>query len=248
MNINSNHISISIYYFILLQLYLVKFQLRLSFFPREISLLYDKWCIITPRKIDKLYFKINKIVIRNTLWGALHRAKRLTTNWEQDLQSVKKRFQHAGYPFNFIQKTIHEFENPKKPDTIIPVNWFDDRRTVTIRVPYGKANEQQSYAFIKKLERFTRGHYKFAIIWQTKKLTSMFRLKDNNIHPSHVVYHGTCADCSASYIGESCRNFETRKQEHEDATKQSEPARHLRENPYHHFKLASHRNRPPIGN
>ena len=63
----------------------------------------------------------------------------------------------------------------------------------------------------------------------------MFRLKDNNIHPSHVVYHGTCADCSASYIGESCRNFETRKQEHEDATKQSEPARHLRENPYHHF-------------
>ena len=57
----------------------------------------------------------------------------------------------------------------------------------------------------------------------------MFHLKDNNIHPSHVVYHGTCADCSASYIGESCRNFETRKQEHEDATKQSEPARHLRE-------------------
>ena len=102
---------------------------------------------------------------RNTLWGALHRAKRLTTNWEQDLQSVKKRFQHAGYPFNFI----------------------------------------------------------------------LFRLKDNNIHPSHVVYHGTCADCSASYIGESCRNFETRKQEHEDATKQSEPARQLRENPYHHF-------------
>ena len=34
---------------------------------------------------------------------------------------------------------------------------------------------------------------------------------------------------------ESCRNFETRKQEHEDATKQSEPTRHLRENPYHHF-------------
>ena len=172
---------------------------------------------------------------RNTLWGALHRAKRLTTNWEQDLQSVKKRFQHAGYPFNFIQKTIHEFENPKESDTIIPVNWLDDRRTVTIRVPYCEANEQQSYAFIKKLERFTRGHYKFAIIWQTKKLTSMFRLKDNNIHPSHVVYHGTCADCSAPYIRESCRNFETRKQEHEDATKQSEPARHLRENPYHHF-------------
>ena len=127
------------------------------------------------------------------------------------------------------------FENPKEPDTIIPVGWFDDRHTVTIRVPYCKANEQQSYAFTKKLERFNRGHYKFAIIWQTTKLTSMFRLKDNNIRPSHVVYHGTYADCSASYIGESCRNFETRQQEHEDATKQTEPARHLRENPHHHF-------------
>ena len=61
-------------------------------------------------------------------------------------------------PFSFIQETVHEFENPKEPDTIIPVNWFDDRRTVTIRVPYCKTNEQQSYAFIKKLERFTRGH------------------------------------------------------------------------------------------
>ena len=80
-------------------------------------------------------------ICRNTLWGALHQTKRLTTNWEQDLQSIKKRFQRAGYPFNFIQKTIHEFENPKEPDTIIPVNWFDDRRIVTIRVPYCKANE-----------------------------------------------------------------------------------------------------------
>ena len=110
-----------------------------------------------------------------------------------------------------------------------------DEIMVSYIIPYCKANEQQSYAFIKKLERFTRGHYKFAIIWQTKKLTSMFRLKDINIHPSHVVPHGTCADCSASCIGESCRNCETRKQEHEDATKQYEPAQHLREYPYHHF-------------
>ena len=73
-------------------------------------------------------------------------------------------------PFSFIQETVHEFENPKEPDTI---NWFDDRRTVTIRVPYCKANEQQSYAFIKKLEHFTRG----------LETNIMFRLKDNNIHP-----------------------------------------------------------------
>ena len=109
-----------------------------------------------------------------------------------------------------------------------------NNRSLCIVTP-SKANKQQSYVFIKKFECFTRGHYKFAIIWQTKKLTSMFRLKDNNIHPSHVVYHCTCADCSASYVGKFSRNFKTRKQVHEDATKQSEPTQHLRENPHHHF-------------
>ena len=96
------------------------------------------------------------------LWGTLHQAKRLTTNWEQGLQSIKKKFLHAGYPQNFIQKTINEFEKSKEPDTIFPVNWFDNRRTVTICVPYCEANEQQRV--------FIRVRYKFPIIRQKKKL------------------------------------------------------------------------------
>ena len=32
---------------------------------------------------------------------------------EQKLQSIKKRFQHAGYPFNFIQKIIMNLKIPR---------------------------------------------------------------------------------------------------------------------------------------
>ena len=38
-----------------------------------------------------------------------------------------------------------------------------------------------------------------------------------------------------SYIGETVRNVEIRRQEHEDTQKDSEPAKHLKHNPTHSF-------------
>ena len=39
-----------------------------------------------------------------------------------------------------------------------------------------------------------------------------------------------------SCTGETCRNFEVRIDDHSDANKQSEPARHVKENPFHAFE------------
>ncbi|KAK3725312.1 hypothetical protein QZH41_002588 [Actinostola sp. cb2023] len=114
---------------------------------------------------------------RNTLRNALHRTKQITSNWKSDLQNIINRFQHAGYPWHFIQKVIHEFEDPSEPTTIIPTNWFDERRPILIRIPYCQNNEHQSRSFVRKLERFTRGQYKFIIIWKTKKISSLFQFE-----------------------------------------------------------------------
>ena len=43
-------------------------------------------------------------------------------------------------------------------------------------------------------------------------------------------------NCGKSYIGEKARNFEVRRSEHLNISKQSEPARHLKENPTHNFE------------
>ena len=42
-----------------------------------------------------------------------------------------------------------------------------------------------------------------------------------------MIYEGVCS-CQESYIGETGRNVELRWQEHEDTQKDSEPAKHLK--------------------
>ena len=74
----------------------------------------------------------------------------------------------------------------------------------------------------------------FYIMWQTRKIETLFKLKDKNTHPSHVIYRGTCT-CNQVYIGETARNLAVRINEHSDTNKQSEPAKHLKKNPDHKF-------------
>ena len=79
-------------------------------------------------------------------------------------------------------------------------------------------------------------HHKFdiAVKWSTKKIRSLFRLKDKNLPPACKSYEDTCS-CLANYIRETKRNVETRWNEHENSNKDSEPAKHLRDYPDYKF-------------
>ena len=68
----------------------------------------------------------------------------------------------------------------------------------------------------------------------TKKIRSLFRLKDKNLHPACKIYEGICSS-SGNYIGETKRNVKTRWNEQENPNKDSEPAKHLRKFPGHKF-------------
>ena len=85
-----------------------------------------------------------------------------------------------------------------------------------------------------KLNKYTKWTFNFHILWQTRKIETLFKLKDKNIHPSHVIHIGTCT-CNQAYIGETARNLEVRVNEHSDINKQSEPAKHLKKHPEHKF-------------
>ena len=41
---------------------------------------------------------------RNSILSSLHRAKRITSNWEQEVQSIKNTFLKAGYPYKLLTK------------------------------------------------------------------------------------------------------------------------------------------------
>ena len=68
----------------------------------------------------------------------------------------------------------------------LPCKVVHDHRRFTIYVPYCKANEQQSCAFMKKIELCIRG---FTILQSLGN-----NMKDQNIHLNHVVYQGTCTN------------------------------------------------------
>ena len=104
----------------------------------------------------------------------------------------------------------------------------EPRKFILVQIPFCISNENTVKRFLEKLQYFVHRKLDIAVKWSTKKIRSLFRLKDKNPHP------GTCS-CSANYIDETKRNVETRWNEHENPKKESEPAKHLRDFPDHEF-------------
>ena len=107
---------------------------------------------------------------------------------------------------------------------------FDERKTTAINLPFSNKNEYFSKRFCEKLEFYTNGIVKFNIIWSTRKIKSLFKIKDNVKHLSCVVYHQICS-CGNNYIVETIRNIVARIDEHEQPNSKSEPFKYLKNNP-----------------
>ena len=146
---------------------------------------------------------------------------------------------NTDFPVRFINSNINNFVNnidqDEEIDYIIPPNFFEIKKPfLLIELPYCEQNEKYSKRFLSKFHQFTNNQYDVAIRWITKKVKQLFKLKDRNPHPSCVIYEGVCS-CGTSYIGETKRNVEVRWSEHNDIRKDSEPAKHLKDNINHFF-------------
>ena len=137
----------------------------------------------------------------------------------------------ARYPKHVIENTVKNF-NRKKDALLIPPWLFDERKHITIRLPFSSKNEKYCAYFISKLVSFTSGKVKFNVVWNTGQL--LLPLKDKAQHLSCVIYKGICS-CGETYVGETARNCKIRCDEHNDINKNSEPAKHLAINIEHEF-------------
>ena len=79
-----------------------------------------------------------------------------------------------------------------------------------------------------------QSNFKVYIIWVTRKIKTLFPLKDKVHHKCCTIYEGLCS-CNEKYIGESDRCSHTRVNEHENVNHGSEPSKHIKENPTHKF-------------
>ena len=85
---------------------------------------------------------------------------------------------------------------------------------------------------ICKLEEYTYYKIKFRYSWKTRKLRSLFPMKDPIVHKTKVIYKGT-STCKEFYIRETKHNLEVRWNEHCSLKKSPEVGNHLLVNPNH---------------
>ena len=97
-----------------------------------------------------------------------------------------------------------------------------------IKIPFCEKNEKVAKHFIEKLKKFAGIDFTFTIIWQSKKVKSLFRVKDQVKHKANVIYRGTsCENPEITYIGETKQIAEARWSQHENPLHDSAPSRYL---------------------
>lgn len=170
---------------------------------------------------------------RNAIRTELHRASKISSDFGAEVSRITRKYSDAGYPIRFINSVVREF-NQVTDEPLIPYWLFEDRRKVIIRLPYCEMNERDTRIFSDRLSRFTNDKYIFVILWQTRKIRSLFPLKDKSKWPACVIYQGECS-CGETYIGETDRNVNERWSEHNTPSGKSEPAKHLVDKPTHVF-------------
>ena len=129
----------------------------------------------------------------------------------------------------------NDFKNSREEEQLIIPEWlFDQRKKFLFKLPYCPSHERDLKRFVDKIESFTNGKLKFIVLWSTRKMKSLFPLKNRIKHLSCVIYEGKCS-CGKRYIGETIRNSDIHWNEHESTTGKSEPAKHLADNKSHMF-------------
>ena len=124
--------------------------------------------------------------------GIKNRAKQIASDFNKELKSIRQKYLNAGFRLKFINETICNFERGKEK-IIIPEWLFGERKTFSVRFPYSPVNEKFCKVFMRKVENFTNDKVKVIIIWNTRKIQSLFKNKDKVKHHSWVIYRGICS-------------------------------------------------------
>ena len=180
--------------------------------------------------------KIPKKMKRNIVTNDLHRAKKICSDFEQELNIIREKYEKASYPQRFVESVIKSFKEkqtkPKQKDDADE----EQKPFVLVRIPYCDKNEKISRTFLEKIRDLTQGKCSFNIIWQSRKIKTLFKIKDPVKHKANVIYKATSVkDPSITYIGETAQIAEQRWKQHEDPRHDSAPSKHLQEHPEDRF-------------
>ena len=108
--------------------------------------------------------KIPKKIKRNIISNELHRARKISSDFEKETDEIKKKYKMANYPPRFIDSIIRDFkdkesrvDNPSNPDK-------DKKPLIMLRIPFCETNEKIARHFLSKLHEFMGNDYRFTIL------------------------------------------------------------------------------------
>ena len=172
-----------------------------------------------------LLYKINLIKC------LIDRSFKICNNWNSfhnDIENIKCNLIKSAYPSFLIDKVIKKYLDYK----------FSSNQNQLIDTPDGHYFklpyiENLSHHIKNKLSKlckeFCKENFNIKLVFNSFKIKNYFLYKDPipDDLKSFVVYKFTCAGCSSSYIGETCRHFKTRIEEHIKKDNKSHIFKHL---------------------
>ena len=173
--------------------------------------------------------KIPKKIKRNVITNDLHRAKKISSDFVKEEKDIEMKYTKAGYPMRFVKSVIKSFKEKEENSRTSDKN--EEKTFYPLSVPFCETNERVAKTFVRKIKEFTGEDFVVNIVWKTKKIKSLFKLKDDIKHRANVIYRGISKNNREdSYIGETAQIVEQRWKQHEDLNLNSAPSKHLQEN------------------
>ena len=161
----------------------------------------------------------------------IDRSFKICNNWNtfhNDIENIKSNLiKNAYLPFS-IDKVIKKYLNYKFSSN---QNQLKDKSDVHYsKLPYIRNLSHHFKNKLSKLcKKFCKENCNMKLVFNSFKIKNYFTYKDpiSNDLKSFIVYKFTCASCSSSYIGKTCRHFKTRIEEHIKKDNKSHIFKHL---------------------
>ena len=148
----------------------------------------------------------------------IDRSFKICNNWDSfhnEIKSIKSNLIKNAYPPFLIDKVIKMYVDYKFSSN---QNQLKDKSEVLyFKLPYiGNLSHHIKNKISKLCKEFCKENFNIKLVFNSFKVKNYFSYKDPipNDLKSFLVYKFTCASCSSSYIGETCRHFKTRIEEH----------------------------------
>ena len=159
----------------------------------------------------------------------IDRSLKICNNWNsfhKEIESIKSNLIKNPYPPFLIDKAIKKYIDHKfcsnQNQNISDVYYF--------KLPYiGNLLHHIKHKLSKLCKEFCKENFNIKLVFNSFKIKSYFSYKDTipDDLKFFLVYKFTCAGCNSSYIGETCRHFKTRIEEHIKKDNKSHIFKHL---------------------